>query len=100
MDPQLLTAPCDFSNLIGNAQAKEMLSRLVLREAVPQALLFHGPRGVGKGLFALKLAAALLTITKSYPPDLHVLYPDLDSDQHPIASFRQLIQDAALPAMV
>ncbi|MGH2639324.1 MAG: AAA family ATPase [Rhabdochlamydiaceae bacterium] len=89
--------PCNFSHLIGNPQAKAILSRLVLNQAVPQVLLFHGPRGIGKGLFALKLAETLLKSTKTQHPDLHTLYPDPDSDQHPIATLRQLIQETALP---
>ncbi len=91
------TTPCDFSHLIGNAQAKEILSRLVLHKTVPQVLLFHGPRGIGKGLFALRLANSLLRSTKSQHPDLHILHPDPDSGQHPIAVIRQLIQETSLP---
>lgn len=89
--------PCDFSGLIGNAQAKEFLSQLVLNSAVPQVLLFHGPRGVGKGLFALQVAKALLKSTKAHPPDLHLVYPDPETDQHPIATLRQLVNETSLP---
>jgi hypothetical protein len=101
MDPKhpmtFSKAPCDFSLLIGNHQAKEILSRLVLNNAVPQTLLFYGPRGVGKGLFALRLAEALLQSTKAQHPDLHVLYPDADSGQHSVATLRQLIEETSLP---
>jgi hypothetical protein len=89
--------PCDFSHIIGNAQAQEVLSRLVLNQAVPQVLLFHGPRGIGKGLFAASLARALLGSTKLQHPDLHILHPDPESDQHPIATIRQLIKETLLP---
>ncbi len=89
--------PCDFSNLIGNAQAKEVLSHLAVRRTVPQVLLFHGPRGIGKGHFAHRLANALLQSTKSQHPDLHILHPDPESDQYPIAVLRQLIQETSLP---
>lgn len=91
------TMPCDFSHLIGNSQAKEILSRLVLHKSVPQVLLFHGPRGIGKGLFALRLAETLLKSTKAQHPDLHILHPDPESEQHPIATLRQLIQETSLP---
>ena len=89
--------PCDFSSLIGNNQAKEILSELFTRSNVPQVLLFHGPRGIGKGLFAHRLANALLQSTKHQHPDLHVYHPDPDSEQYPIATLRQLIQETALP---
>lgn len=92
-----LSKPCDFLNLVGNPQAKETLSRLVAHQTVPQVLLFHGPRGVGKGLFALQLAQALLQTSQVEHPDLHILHPDRDSDQHPIATLRELIEETSLP---
>ncbi len=91
------STPCNFSHLIGNAHAKEILSRLICQKCVPQVLLFEGPRGVGKGLFALELARALLQSPKQAHPDLHILYPDPDSDQHPIATIRSLIDEIGLP---
>ncbi len=89
--------PCDFSSLIGNSQAKEILARLFSHSNVPQVLLFHGPRGVGKGLFAVRLAHALLQSTKEQHPDLHVINPDPESEQHPVATIRQVIDETALP---
>ncbi len=101
MDPKHPTpsfrTPCDFSHLIGNNPAKEILSHLVLNDTVPQTLLFHGPRGIGKGLFALALARALLQSNKAQHPDLHILHPDPDSDQHPVATIRQMIEETSLP---
>ncbi len=88
---------CDFSHLIGNPQAKEILSRLLANQAVPQVLLFHGCQGVGKGLFALQLASALLKSAKVPHPDLHILHPDPSTGQHPIATIRALIQETSLP---
>jgi Cdc6-like AAA superfamily ATPase len=62
-----------------------------------QVLLFHGPRGIGKSAFALDLARTLLKSSKEQHPDLHILHPDSESDQHPIATIRQLIAETHLP---
>ena len=42
--------------LIGNENVRESLRRLAKNNRVPNALLFAGPEGVGKKLFALELA--------------------------------------------
>jgi DNA polymerase-3 subunit delta' len=86
-----------FSQLIGNWQAKEILQRLLDRTALPTVLLFHGPSGVGKGLFAEELARALVKSTKEQHPDIHTLRPDPESSQHPIATIRHLLNEAVLP---
>lgn len=86
-----------FSHIIGNSHAKQTLSIWAQSSAVPQVLLFHGPQGIGKGLFALQLAQALLKSSRAQHPDLHVVHPDPESDQHPIASLRQIIHETSLP---
>ena len=45
-----------FDSLIGNATAKRQLERLLSAERIPNALLFAGPDGVGKKLFAFEVA--------------------------------------------
>ena len=47
-----------FSTLIGNDQNKQILQRLLRREALGLALIFAGPDGVGKRQFALTFAKA------------------------------------------
>ena len=49
-----------FKNLIGNSDTKVLLQRLAANGRVPQSLLFAGPDGVGKKLFAFELARMLL----------------------------------------
>ena len=49
-----------FTDLIGNENAKDLLKRLAANNRVPNALLFAGPEGVGKKLFAFELARMLL----------------------------------------
>lgn len=49
-----------MKTLIGNRQACDALSRLIVSERVPNALLFAGPDGVGKKQFAIELARRLV----------------------------------------
>lgn len=49
-----------FDALIGNDGTKDLLQRLAANSCVPHSLLFAGPEGVGKKLFALELARLLL----------------------------------------
>ena len=49
-----------FETLRGNEQVKELLRGLVSKGRIPQSLLFVGPDGVGKKLFALELAKTLV----------------------------------------
>lgn len=64
---------------------------------MPSTLLFHGPKGVGKGRFASELAHALLGIKSESHPDLHHLVPEGKNDAHTMAGMRSLIQEAGLP---
>ncbi len=45
--------------IVGNQKAKETLRQMLTRGRLPGTLLFSGPSGVGKRLFALELARAL-----------------------------------------
>lgn len=49
-----------FAYLTGNETAKDQLKRLIAGGRVPNALLFAGPEGVGKRLFAVELARAFV----------------------------------------
>lgn len=89
--------PSLFSQLIGNEPAKRLLKRQLEKEAFPQVALFYGPDGIGKGHFAFEIADHLLGKNKKEHPDLHVVYPDPKSNQHPVASVRAIIEEAALP---
>ncbi len=48
-----------MQQVYGQKQAKELLSRSIVADRLAHAYLFHGPGGVGKQLFAKKLAAAI-----------------------------------------
>lgn len=49
-----------FDNLIGNENAKLLLTRIAASGRVPNAMLFAGPEGVGKKLFAFEFARLLI----------------------------------------
>jgi DNA polymerase-3 subunit delta' len=51
-----------FDSLVGNQRVKELLRGMLRRGNVPGALLFTGPDGVGKKLFALQMARAAVCI--------------------------------------
>ncbi len=87
-----------FSNLIGNELAKAALRRMADQHSVPNTLLFSGPDGVGKSLFAQALAECLMNTSLVNPhPDLHIYKPEGKSAIHTMDSIRQLIDEVALP---
>ena len=49
-----------FSSILGNEAMKQTLLRLNAASRMPNAMLFVGPKGVGKKLFALEMARLLL----------------------------------------
>ena len=49
-----------FEKLIGNDDTKVLLQKLAANARMPNAMLFAGPEGVGKKLFAFELARILL----------------------------------------
>lgn len=94
-----------FSHLIGHDSIKEYLRLLVERHSTPHALLFSGPEGVGKGLFARALAAALLApissqqharVLKGQHPDLHEYAPEGKSGQHSVETLRAMNEEVYL----
>ena len=49
-----------FDNIVGHKNVKKVLGSMIESGAIPHALLFVGPYGVGKGETALDLARMLL----------------------------------------
>ncbi len=49
-----------FAEILGQPTVVELLRRLLASNRVPQALLFHGPEGLGKATTALTFCAALV----------------------------------------
>lgn len=78
-----------FEHILGNEPAKAYLRKVVQENRLPQTLLFAGPDGVGKSLFAKALAAQLLNSGRS--PDLHCLAPEGKSGLYAIDTLREMI---------
>jgi DNA polymerase-3 subunit delta' len=101
----------------GHAAAVRAVSRAILSERPPHALLLVGPRGVGKTTLALDLAAGLLCLADepSNRPcrgctachkvaaenhaDLHMVSPEGAGEQVRIGQIQRLASDLALTAM-
>ena len=100
--------PTQFSHLIGNSLIKKCLTKLIDKEATSHSLLFTGPCGVGKSLFAIALAAQIMQkekdglhhldkISRGIHPDLHFYYPEGKIALHSIQSLKKLCEEAYLP---
>ncbi len=96
-----------FASILGNPSAKKELTLLLEKKAVPNSLLFRGPDGIGKKLFAKEFAISLMYpegasledcrhIREENHPDLHVLTPESKTGMHAIVSIRKLIDELFL----
>lgn len=85
-----------FKKILGNEPLKAYLQKAILENRLPQTLLFLGPCGVGKKLFAKAVAEKLLASPNS--PDLHILTPEGKSGLYAIDTLREMIdQEHAAP---
>ncbi|MBS0622100.1 MAG: AAA family ATPase [Verrucomicrobia bacterium] len=82
-----------MDQLIGNSRAKQYLEKMIKTEHLGHALIFAGPRGVGKFHFALALAKQL-----AGPHDIHVCTPEGKGAVHTIDSLRHVGFEVALSA--
>jgi DNA polymerase III subunit delta' len=100
--------PTCFSQIIGNEEIKKQLSRMISKRAIGHALLFAGPNGIGKSLFAWALAAEIMKaydpnkdharkIASGQHPDVHLYRPEGKLSLHSIQALRQLSQEVYLP---
>lgn len=100
--------PTCFSQIRGNEVVKKQLNQMVSKGAIGQALLFVGPEGIGKSLFAWALAACIMRendpgkdhsrkIAMGQHPDVHLLRPEGKLGMHSIQALRQLSEEVHLP---
>lgn len=100
--------PTDFSELIGNEEIKRYLERMIERKTVANSLLFAGPAGIGKSLFAKAFAAKLICqkdpqgthrhkVRNGTHPDIRHFRPEGKLCLHSMESMRQLTQEVYLP---
>ena len=96
-----------FTHLFGNEQVKKYLTRMVETDAIGNSLLFAGPEGIGKSLFAYAFAKALICsddpqgkhkqkIESGNHPDIRIYRPEGKIGMHSIASLRQLSEEVYL----
>ncbi len=78
-----------FDHILGNAPLKAYLQKAIGDNCLPQTLLFAGPNGIGKSLFAKAVAASLLKSFKS--ADLHLYTPEGKSGLYAIDTLREMI---------
>lgn len=91
-----------FEEIIGNAPIKAYLKNAAAQKRLPNTLLFSGPEGIGKSLFAKALALMLMhpegeernakRIDGLSHPDFHFFQPEGKISMHNIASIRNLIE--------
>jgi len=82
-----------FDGLVGHDRVKAYLGRLLQSGALPNLLLFTGPEGVGKSLFAERFARLLLQESKNsaLSPDLFQFFPEGKIGLYSIETIRELI---------
>lgn len=96
-----------FSHLLGNEPVKSYLLGMAQKERIPHSLLFAGPAGVGKTLFAEAFASLILAknendrekIKHGNHPDLIHFSPEGKSGMHAVDSIRHLIDLIYLPPL-
>jgi DNA polymerase III subunit delta' len=93
-----------FDQILGNQKIKDYLASIVRNKKVGNSLLFAGPDGIGKGLFAEAFAKLLLSqndptgshqkkLASGNHPDIHIYRPEGKIGMHSIASMRQFNEE-------
>ncbi|MBS0655644.1 MAG: AAA family ATPase [Verrucomicrobia bacterium] len=102
-----VSAFSSFDTLVGNEPIKKRLTNLLSTNRVPHLLLFAGPEGAGKRLFATAFAQEWLhqisehfspqgTLEDPFHPDLQLLRPEGKTGMLSIQSVRNVIENLHL----
>lgn len=86
-----------FSSLVGNTRIRRCLELMLQRGTVGNSLLFAGPDGVGKALFAEAFARLVVGTAPNPHPDIHHYRPEGKLGMHAIDSMRRLSEEVHLP---
>ncbi|MBA3237401.1 MAG: AAA family ATPase [Parachlamydiaceae bacterium] len=97
-----------FAEIFGNDPIKRHLTQMVVRNSIGHSLLFAGPEGVGKSLFAEEFAKMILCrndpagshlykLNAGMHPDLHIYRPEGKIGMHSLAAMRSLSEEVYLP---
>lgn len=100
--------PSSLDGLSGNTALKEAFLKMAENRAIGHSMLFVGPDGIGKGVFALALAAMAMgepaldgphskKIRQGIHPDVHVYRPEGKLGLHSIQTLRDLTSEVAMP---
>lgn len=85
-----------FDDLVGNEPLKKYLESLIAHQKIPHALLFAGPAGVGKGMFAKQFAQKLVQSQNEQHPDIHEYFPEGKSGIHSMETMRAFTEEVTL----
>lgn len=86
-----------FAQIIGNDPIKQYLTKMVEQKAIAHSLLFAGPNGIGKSLFAEAFAKLLLNIDGLSHPDIRIYRPEGKIGMHSMESMRQFSKEVYMP---
>lgn len=97
-----------LASIVGNEPIKHFLKNMVQKRAIGNSLLFAGPDGVGKSLFAEAFAELLFglddplgtnarKLQTGNHPDLHVYRPEGKVGMHSIATLREFNEQVYMP---
>ncbi len=97
-----------FSHIAGNDVIKAYLTKAITNGTAGNSLLFAGPKGIGKELFAVAFAKGILSnnanaelhkkkLDSGNHPDLHIYKPEGKIGMHSIHAMRELSEEVYLP---
>jgi len=85
-----------FESIIGNSHIKAYLERMVNHDRIGNSMLFSGPEGIGKALFAESLAKKLIGTACRDHPDIRHFRPEGKIGMHSIESMRRFSEEVYL----